>query len=186
MLKRFFFFLPVVVLVVLVGFFMTVLLKQYSSGARSFLVLDSEIIDKPLPRIIVDPLENKQDKQLLSGLRGIDGKPWLLNVWATWCPSCYMEHEFLRTLSSQGVLIVGLNYKDNRRDAKNWLNKFGNPFTINLFDPQGKVGLELGVYGAPETYFINLKGLVAYRHVGQLNPRIWYEKLQAIYQGLAV
>uniref|UniRef100_UPI0038F8041D DsbE family thiol:disulfide interchange protein n=1 Tax=Streptomyces galilaeus TaxID=33899 RepID=UPI0038F8041D len=88
------------------------------------------------------------------------GEPLLLNVWATWCPTCYAEHYYLNKLADQGVKIIGLNYKDDRNKAVGWLNELGNPYLISLFDGNGMLGLDLGVYGAPETFLIDANGVV--------------------------
>ena len=110
----------------------------------------------------------------------------LLNVWATWCPTCYAEHQFLNKLSAQGIRVVGLNYKDERQKAIKWLNDLGNPYSLSLYDNNGLLGLDLGVYGAPETFLIDGDGIVRYRHAGDLNDRIWEEEIKPLwlkYQG---
>ncbi len=144
--------------------------------------LDSALINEPVPQFKARDLyetEVTYDQSVLH-----EG-PLLLNVWATWCPTCRAEHEFLNELASRGVPIVGLNYKDDSREkAVNWLNTLGDPYTVNLFDPQGEVAFEFGVYGAPETYFIDHKGVIRYRHVGDVNERNWSNQLQGIYQQL--
>ena len=111
----------------------------------------------------------------------IDGKPLLLNVWATWCPTCRAEHQFLNALSGQGVRVVGLNYKDDRQKAVNWLDSLGNPYALSLFDGSGMLGLDLGVYGAPETFLIDGQGIIRWRHAGDLNARVWREQLQPLW-----
>jgi cytochrome c biogenesis protein CcmG/thiol:disulfide interchange protein DsbE len=110
------------------------------------------------------------------------GEPLLLNVWATWCPTCYAEHQYLNELAGNGVKIIGLNYKDQRNKAIQWLNELGNPYLISLFEGDGMLGLDLGVYGAPETFLIDANGVIRYRHVGDVNARNWSEKLQPLYQ----
>jgi cytochrome c biogenesis protein CcmG/thiol:disulfide interchange protein DsbE len=104
--------------------------------------------------------------------------PYLLNVWATWCYSCRVEHAFLRELSERGVAIVGLNYKDDHAAAQQWLADLGDPYRLTLFDPQGRLGLDLGVYGAPETYVIDQQGAVVYRHVGIVDEAVWEQTLR--------
>ncbi len=97
------------------------------------------------------------------------GKPVLLNVWATWCPTCRAEHQYLNQLSAQGIRVVGMNYKDDRQKAISWLKELGNPYALSLFDGDGMLGLDLGVYGAPETFLIDGNGIIRYRHAGDLN-----------------
>ena len=111
----------------------------------------------------------------------IDGKPLLLNVWATWCPTCRAEHQFLNELARQGVRVVGLNYKDDRQKAVTWLDSLGNPYALSLFDGSGMLGLDLGVYGAPETFLIDGQGIIRWRHAGDLNARVWREQLQPLW-----
>jgi cytochrome c biogenesis protein CcmG/thiol:disulfide interchange protein DsbE len=108
----------------------------------------------------------------------------LLNVWATWCPTCYGEHTYLKQLAGQGIYIVGMNYKDERAKAINWLAELGNPYQINLYDPDGMLGLDLGVYGAPETFFIDSQGIIRYRHVGDVNPEVWASTLKPIFDAM--
>jgi cytochrome c biogenesis protein CcmG/thiol:disulfide interchange protein DsbE len=112
------------------------------------------------------------------------GEPLLLNVWATWCPTCYAEHQYLNQLAGKGVKIIGMNYKDQRDKAVKWLNDLGNPYLISLFDGNGMLGLDLGVYGAPETFLIDANGVIRYRHVGDVNPRNWKETLEPMYNQL--
>jgi cytochrome c biogenesis protein CcmG/thiol:disulfide interchange protein DsbE len=123
--------------------------------------------------------QNKQYQQAI-----FTGQPMLLNVWATWCPTCYAEHQFLNQLAEQGVKIIGLNYKDDRTKAVEWLNRLGNPYLITLYDGDGMLGLDLGVYGAPETFVIDAKGVIRYRHVGNVNADNWRESLQPLYRQL--
>lgn len=106
----------------------------------------------------------------------LQGRWQLLNVWATWCPTCHVEHPYLMTLASQGVPIVGLNYKDDAPAAREYLARGGNPFTQVVVDEDGQLGLDLGVYGAPETFLIDPEGRVVLRHAGELNERVWKEK----------
>ena len=114
----------------------------------------------------------------------LQGKVRLLNVWATWCPACRAEHDYLQQLADSGVAIVGLNYKDEREAALKWLQQLGNPYEFNIYDPKGTLGFDLGVYGAPETYVIDAKGLVRYRHVGEVNERVWQSKFVPLLKAL--
>jgi cytochrome c biogenesis protein CcmG/thiol:disulfide interchange protein DsbE len=106
------------------------------------------------------------------------GKVWLLNVWASWCVSCRQEHPVLMDFSRQNVVpILGLNYKDGREDGINWLAQFGNPYTLSAFDSNGRIGIDYGVYGVPETFVIDQQGVIRYKHVGPLTPKVISEKL---------
>lgn len=144
--------------------------------------LSSALVGKPVPQFslpdIYDPSTTHTEAVL-------QGRPMLLNVWATWCPTCRAEHAYLNHLSRQGVYIVGLNYKDDSRaKAVDWLNTLGDPYQLNLFDERGLVAIDFGVYGAPETFLINAQGEVIYRHVGDVNERVWATVLGPQYEAL--
>jgi cytochrome c biogenesis protein CcmG/thiol:disulfide interchange protein DsbE len=100
-------------------------------------------------------------------------RPALVNVWATWCYSCRVEHPYLLTLAEQGVPIYGLNYKDEPVKARDWLAQLGDPYQLNVVDVEGAVGLDLGVYGAPETYVLDASGHITHRHVGILDEAVF-------------
>ena len=130
--------------------------------------LPSAKIDQNLPNFNLNSLENKPfNPQVMLG------EPFLLNVWASWCLSCADEQETLMKLASQGIVIWGLNYKDNPDDAKQWLSEWGNPYKAVGEDIDGKTAIDLGVYGAPETFLIDKNGVIKYRHVGVLTGRVW-------------
>ncbi|MGD8117333.1 DsbE family thiol:disulfide interchange protein [Vibrio sp. TRT 29B02] len=97
----------------------------------------------------------------------------LVNVWASWCGICRQEHDYLNQLQKQGVPIVGLNYRDNRSGAVNYLAQLGNPYTDVIFDPKGKLSLDLGVIGTPETYLVTRRGEIVYKHSGLLSEQAW-------------
>jgi len=102
------------------------------------------------------------------------GQAALINVWATWCPTCRAEHAFLNHLrAEQGVRIFGVNYHDQRPAAQQWLQELGNPYVFSVFDPKGALGIELGVVGAPETYLIDAQGRIVDKLIGELNERTW-------------
>ena len=100
----------------------------------------------------------------------------LINVWATWCINCKLEHGFLMSLKNENFNIIGLNYKDNLEKANKWLVQFGNPYKQNIFDQKGELGFELGVAGAPETYLVNKQNKILYKHVGIINEDVWIQK----------
>ena len=132
-------------------------------------VLPSPLIGKPFPEFATKALESGANISATS----LNGQPMLVNIWATWCPTCKAEHEFLNTLASEGVRIIGVNYKDDDFKAKQWLSAYGNPYEFNVSDPDGKLGLDLGVYGAPETFLVDSEGIIRAKHIGDLNPRVW-------------
>ncbi len=107
----------------------------------------------------------------------------LLNVWGSWCPTCYVEHPYLMKLADRGVRIVGLNYKDERPKAQAYLEDGGDPYVVTLVDKEGDYGLDLGVYGAPETWVINPEGVVKLRHAGELNREVWQRKIAPVWKG---
>ncbi|MEH0666493.1 DsbE family thiol:disulfide interchange protein [Vibrio scophthalmi] len=170
-------FIPLVAFLGLVSVFATQLIKNQHGDDPT--KLESVLVGKTVPEFRLEDLAEPgklYDQQIFVG------EPLLLNVWATWCPTCYAEHQYLNELASQGVKIIGLNYKDDRTKAVGWLNDLGNPYLISLFDGNGMLGLDLGVYGAPETFLIDASGVIQYRHVGDVNARNWAEKLGPMYQ----
>ena len=106
------------------------------------------------------------------------GKVWLLNTWASWCAACKDEHPLLVELSKADfVPIIGLDYKDNNQDAQQWLDQAGNPYAINAVDADGRVGIDYGVYGVPETYVIDKKGSIAYKQIGPITMEALRDKI---------
>ena len=99
----------------------------------------------------------------------------MINVWATWCINCKLEHGFLMQKKEEGWNIIGLNYKDNMEKASRWLSQYGNPYSLNLYDKNGDYGFSLGVSGAPETYLVK-KGKVLQRHIGIMTDKVWDDK----------
>ena len=143
--------------------------------------LETARLNDPVPAFELSILEDA-DKKVTEEV--VKGKVSLLNVWATWCPACRTEHPYLVDLAKQGVPIIGLNYKDERVKALEWLADLGDPYSLNLYDPKGSFGFDLGVYGAPETYIIDQQGVVRYRHVGEINQRIWEAQIEPRYREL--
>lgn len=139
--------------------------------------LPSALIDRPLPTFELPALG--QDRLLTR--EQVIGEVALFNVWATWCVSCRVEHPYLHMLAEQGVPIYGVNYKDDVADALRWLQDLGDPYRLNIVDAEGTLGLDLGVYGAPETYLVDAAGVIRYRHVGVVDERVWKNILQPLY-----
>ena len=143
--------------------------------------LPSALIDRPMPAFALPALD---DGEMLDA-EGVTGKPALFNVWATWCISCRVEHPYLQQLADSGVLIYGINYKDDSVAARRWLSDLGDPYRASIVDAEGTLGLDLGVYGAPETFFVDAEGVIRYRHVGVIDERIWTTRLAPIYAALS-
>lgn len=114
----------------------------------------------------------------------LKGQVTILNVWATWCVSCQVEHPVLKQIAQAGVPIVGVNYKDYRSAATQYLSNNGDPFRFSIFDEKGGLGLDLGVYGAPETYLLDASGRIRYRLIGVLDPQKWENDLKPRYEAL--
>ncbi|SQI44187.1 Cytochrome c biogenesis protein CcmG [Leminorella richardii] len=141
--------------------------------------------DKPMPAFVADDLllRNRTFSE-----RDFQGQITVLNVWASWCPSCKSEFSFLKEIGQQGEFtLFGLNYRDTRAAAMKVLNELGNPYFRSVYDPEGKLAMELGVYGTPETYLIDARGVVRYRYSGELNADVWkaefVPKIEALIKG---
>lgn len=135
----------------------------------------SPLIDKPAPAFQLAQLRDPSKTFSAADMRG---KVWLLNVWASWCVTCRDEHPLLLQYARSGALpIYGLNYKDKREDALSWLGELGDPYVLSVSDLDGRVGIDYGVYGAPETYLIDRDGIIRFKQVGPVTPDIWKEKI---------
>lgn len=144
--------------------------------------LPSALVGKPVPAFSLTTLQDPE-KELSE--QSLHGKIALLNVWASWCYACALEHPLLMKLAqSKRVAVYGLNYRDERAQAKNWLQQHGDPFALTFFDGAGRVAIEWGVYGTPETYLIDQKGIIRYRHVGLLDARTWEQTLLPLIEQL--
>jgi cytochrome c biogenesis protein CcmG/thiol:disulfide interchange protein DsbE len=157
-------------------------LVLYTAIGKDPTKLETARLNDPVPDFQLGSLKNED--RLISQ-EDLKGQVLLLNVWATWCPSCRAEHGYLVELSEMGIPVVGLNYKDERPAALTWLDRLGNPYIFNIFDPEGKLGFDLGVYGAPETYLIDKKGYVRFRHVGVVDAKTWTQVLEPLYKTLS-
>ncbi|MCT7357956.1 DsbE family thiol:disulfide interchange protein [Thalassolituus pacificus] len=170
-MNRAFLFIP------LIGFIAMGILFWIGLGQEDKTALPSPLIGKPFPTFILNTVESGESTNHLPQ------EAVLVNVWATWCPTCKAEHAFLNELAKDGVKIVGINYKDDDFKARQWLQAYGNPYLFNIADPDGKLGLELGVYGAPETFLVDSKGIIRAKHIGDLNPAVW-AKLQPEFEAM--
>ncbi len=144
------------------------------------LVLDpkevpSPLVGKPAPELSLPALDNPGR---IVTTEEFLGKPWMLNVWATWCVSCRAEHRVLVDMSRHtDIPVVGLDYKDDAEAAKQWLRQLGNPYVVTAFDEKGRIAIDWGVYGTPETYLIDKKGIIRYKQIGPINVEILETKI---------
>ena len=153
------FLLPLGIFVVVVGF----LAVGLTLNPRE---LPSPLVGKPAPDFSLPQLHD-QGKVISSN--ELKGKVWLLNFWASWCDGCKVEHPVLVHLAQSGeVPIYGIDYKDRREDALTWLKQWGNPYPVIAVDESGRVGINFGVYGVPETYVIDKAGVIHYKQIGPL------------------
>ncbi|HEB96063.1 MAG TPA: DsbE family thiol:disulfide interchange protein [Sedimenticola thiotaurini] len=135
----------------------------------------SPFIGKPAPEFRL-PRLNQPDQTIGPG--DMKGQVWLLNVWASWCVSCRAEHKVVNALAKTGeVTVVGLNYKDEPDDARSWLAALGNPYLASAMDREGRVGIDWGVYGVPETFVIDRQGIIRYKHIGPITQASLQEKI---------
>ncbi len=169
------FLLPLVAFVILVSF----LLVGLNLNPRK---IPSPLIGKPAPTFQLQQLHDSE-KTLTS--KDNLGKVWLLNVWASWCASCREEHPLLVQLANSGVVpIYGLNYKDKRDLALQWLDQFGDPYTLSIVDSDGRVGIDYGVYGVPETYVIDKTGVIQYKQIGPVTVDVLEETILPLVRDL--
>src|SRR5580765_1602124 len=137
--------------------------------------IPSALINKPVP-VFSLPQLREPGKQL--GSADMKGKVWLLNVWASWCATCQYEHPVLNELAKQSVVpIIGLNWKNRPEDANAWLAKFGDPYQASVSDLEGRVAIDFGVYGAPETFVIDKAGMIRYKHTGNISVELMRDTL---------
>ncbi|HEX6689936.1 MAG TPA: DsbE family thiol:disulfide interchange protein [Burkholderiales bacterium] len=140
----------------------------------------SPLIGKPAPPfelpLLEAPGKTFTQKEML-------GKVWILNVWASWCPPCLVEHPVITDLAKSNP-VVGLNYKDAREEALPWLKRNGNPYQLSVFDPGGRIAIDYGVYGVPETYVIDQRGVIRYKHIGPVSPEVVQRKIAPLLKEL--
>ncbi len=147
--------------------FLALVILLFSGLGKNTRILPSVKIDKPAPAFSVPSLMTGQTITNET----LKGQMYLLNVWASWCPSCRVEHPMITEFARQNIIpVYGLNYKDEMPAAKAWLNQFGNPYKDILIDEQGLVGIDFGVYGAPETFLIDAQGIIRHKIIGELTP----------------
>jgi cytochrome c biogenesis protein CcmG/thiol:disulfide interchange protein DsbE len=162
------FLIPLLLFVILVGFLAVGLSRDPHE-------LPSPLIGKQAPAFELPQLA---DPQKTFSPENMKGKPWILNVWASWCVACREEHPVLVELGKLQVApIIGLDYKDKRDDAMAMLTRQGNPYALSAFDANGRVGIDYGVYGVPETYVIDKTGVIRFKHIGPITMELLNQKI---------
>ena len=172
-MNRFALFAPLAVFVVLSLF----LLKGLDRDPTE---LPSALIGETFPVFTLPALNRDQ----MITEQDLKSQVTLVNVWATWCFACRIEHPMLNQLADMGVAIVGLNYKDQNDKAQTWLEQRGNPYLFNIVDTDGSLGFDLGVTGAPETYLVDAQGVIRHRRVGVVDQRVWDNDFKALHAEL--
>jgi cytochrome c biogenesis protein CcmG/thiol:disulfide interchange protein DsbE len=164
---------PLALFIALAGLFLY-MLTQMNRGEYNPRDVPSEFIGKPAPEFALPDLLEPNQMVSSSDFRG---KPWLLNVWATWCPECWREHGYLNSLAKQrGIVIVGLNWRDELDKARQMLTELGNPFARVVVDKESDAVMDWGVYAAPETFLIDAEGVIRAKHKGAMNETVWQKK----------
>lgn len=137
-------------------------------------ILPTVLIDRPFPEFELASLHGNETLTK----QDLIGEVALVNVWATWCPNCLVEHpELMRISQDEGIPIYGINYNDDSIKARKWLKRYKDPFTKVIVDDKGKLGIDLGVYGAPETFLIDDKGVIQFKHIGIVDRELWTNTL---------
>lgn len=157
-------------LLAFIGLAILLLIGVRMNSGKDNSAIPSPLIGKAAPQFSL-PLLNQPEKLVNNGR--LKGQAYLLNVWGSWCPACQIEHPVITELAQSGkVRVIGYNYKDETEAANAWLQQFGNPYDLILFDPAGRVALDWGIYGAPETFLVDANGIVRWKHVGPITPAI--------------
>jgi cytochrome c biogenesis protein CcmG/thiol:disulfide interchange protein DsbE len=161
---------------------MALLVIVFSIGlTRDPSELPSTFIDKEAPGFDLPTVKNPESRVSSADYAG---QAVLVNVWATWCVGCREEHAFLMDLAASGAIpIYGINWRDRRSDALRWLDQFGDPYVASGFDEDGRVAVDWGVYGAPETFLIGPDGVVLHKHLGPLSPQAWQRDFVPLLNG---
>ena len=167
--------LPLALFIVLVGFLLVGLRRDPHE-------VPSPLINKSAPDFQLPQLQQATATVSAKEMRG---KVWLLNFWGTWCVACREEHPLLVQYAKTGVVpIYGVDYKDERAAALQWLNEFGNPYTLTAFDVDGRTSIDYGVYGAPESYLVDRNGVIRFKQIGPITEDVWQNKIMPLVKEL--
>lgn len=174
-MRRLVFILPVVLFLVIAGFLAYGLTRDPSE-------LPSALLDRPAPDFDLPPLEGRDEQGFSRADLG--GEPMLVNVFASWCVPCRVEHPLINRLAEEGITVHGINHKDEPENARDWLAELGDNFTLVGADRDGRASIEWGVYGVPETYIVDAEGTIVHRHVGPLRPEDVAKTIRPILESL--
>ena len=165
-----------------IGLFATLAVFLFIGLSRDKETLPSPLIGKPAPQFELPRVEDPSQKIASSEFAG---RPYVVNIWGSWCFACREEHAALMEIARRGEIpLVGLNWKDELPLAQEWLQKLGNPYVVSAFDPEGNVGIDWGAYGAPETFLVDARGIIVYKFVSPMTIDVWErEFLPRIKQG---
>lgn len=168
----------IIPLVVFMG--LLVLLMAGLRNADQKSIIDSPLIGKPVPEFALPELL-EVDRTLTNA--DFSGQPFVLNVWASWCPSCRVEHPLIKRMGREiDAPLVGLNWKDEHGKAMTWLGQFGDAWDTHIFDEAGRFGIDLGVYGAPETFLVDHQGIIRHKHIGPVTEESYAGLVEQIRQ----
>lgn len=180
MVVRTAFVAPVVVFAALAAVF-SAYLYQVGPGGKDIKQIPSALIDKPMPAFALPPIEGRGDGLSTDDLKG---RVALINVFASWCPPCRVEHPLLMRLAREGYGVYGINYKDKASDALAFLAKLGDPYRRIGADRDGRAAIEWGVYGYPESFIVDRGGRIRYKHIGPIMPRDLEDRILPILERL--
>lgn len=151
-------------------------------GLKDPHLLPSALVGKPFPRF---ELADLHDPGRMRTRADLEGEVALVNVWGTWCPNCVVEHpELMRIGREEGIPLYGINYRDDTAEALAWLRKRGDPYGFSIVDAEGSLAIDLGVYGAPETFVVDRRGVIRLRHVGPVTPDVWRRDVAPVVERL--
>ncbi len=164
------------------GLFAALIIALGLGLSRDPRVLPSQLINKPFPEFSLNRLDGDQS---LVSQNELLGEVSLVNVFGSWCTACLYEHPLLMELSERSeIRVIGINWRDEEDKAKTWLNRYGNPYDVIVFDPHGKLIIDLGITGAPETFLVDADGRIRYKHVGPMSEELWKDTLRPIIMSL--
>ena len=164
-----------------IGLFATLAVFLFIGLSRDKETLPSPLIGKPAPQFELPRVEDPSQK---IASREFAGRPYVVNIWGSWCFACREEHAALMEIARRGEIpLVGLNWKDELPLAQEWLQKLGNPYVASAFDPEGNVGIDWGAYGAPETFLVDARGIIVYKFVSPMTIDVWEREFLPRIQG---